>query len=126
MNNVTTVEDVFKRDVKFFYDHAGFSYDPKNETKEQGRQRCAEILALAESKFRNIEDAYFEWDFDPVTDSTEFDSKNPPRRLYICKIIPDGPNLGGIDLDSDAGLGDPYTRVIEAELAAEYLDQIDG
>ncbi|MDE2097386.1 MAG: hypothetical protein KGL39_09095 [Patescibacteria group bacterium] len=32
----------------FFLEHAGYSYDPAVETKEQGRKRCARDLARAE------------------------------------------------------------------------------
>ena len=31
---------------QFFYDHAGWSYDPKTETPEQGRERCAKDLGI--------------------------------------------------------------------------------
>lgn len=45
---------------KFFYNHAGFSYDPKTETPEQGRARCAKLLAKAE-EFAIEESIRFEW-----------------------------------------------------------------
>ena len=35
-------------DQLFFYENAGYSYDPKTETPEQGRIRCARDLADAE------------------------------------------------------------------------------
>ena len=34
--------------VAFFHKHAGYSWDPKKETHEQGRRRCARELADAE------------------------------------------------------------------------------
>ena len=35
-------------DEKFFFDNAGYSYDPKIETAVEGKIRCAKQLALAE------------------------------------------------------------------------------
>jgi hypothetical protein len=32
-------------DQRFFWKHSGYSYDPKTETRAQGRRRCAEALA---------------------------------------------------------------------------------
>jgi len=34
----------------FFLKHAGYSYNPQTETKEQGRRRCAKALVQAKQK----------------------------------------------------------------------------
>ena len=36
--------------AEFFFTHAGYSYDPKTETPEQGRAKCAQRLAEAEEE----------------------------------------------------------------------------
>lgn len=109
----------------FFYYHAGYAYDPKTETPEQGAWRSARRLARAENLARDHESARFEWDYDPDIDSSDFDDEHPIRPCYICKVYVDNnqvANLGGIDLDPDLGLNDPYCRVIEAELTLEALE----
>jgi len=117
---------VSARDYQFFYDYAGFNYDPKTETPEEGRRRCAFNLAEAEEKARNDERrVYFQWDIDPDIDSSDFDDENPVRELYICKMYVNGhlgSCLGGIDLDPNNPFVDPYLRVVEAELALELED----
>ena len=35
---------------QFFFDNAGYSYNPETETPEQGRTRCAQRLAEAEEE----------------------------------------------------------------------------
>jgi hypothetical protein len=110
--------------VAFFYEHAGYSYDPKVETKEQGRQRCAEQLAYAESTAREL-GLSFEWDVSDIN-SSEFSDKRPSWDLYDCvcrdregKVVT---SLGGCDFGEDAdGPYGHYRRVVEAELAAEAI-----
>ena len=63
-------------DQQFFFDCACHSYDPRTETPEQGRTRCALDLAAAEAFGR------------------------------------DG-----------SPWGDPYRRVVEAELAGQHLHE---
>jgi hypothetical protein len=52
-------------DQLFFYEHAVYSYDPKTETAEAGRIRCAKDLAEAEVIGQRL-DYQFEWDWDAV------------------------------------------------------------
>ena len=54
--------------VDFFYEHAGYSYDPKCETQNQGRRRCARGLAKAEAKASKL-GFTFEWDYDGMDSS---------------------------------------------------------
>jgi len=46
--------------VQFFYDHAGYSWKPSAETREQGRKRCAEMLAKAE-RYAADNSLIYEW-----------------------------------------------------------------
>ena len=116
----------------FFFDHAGFSYDPLTETAEQGQARCAEQLADAEEQARDA-GCSFEWSIDPGTTSADWidDRKNGGKRrnpwaTWQC-LMRDADGavvqaLGGIDFGRDGSpWGDPYRRVIEAELALEWM-----
>ena|SRR5215831_17223718 len=110
--------------VKFFFDHAGYSYDPKTETKRQGRLRCAKAMANAERLAQSY-GLQFNWEDDwLVGDHTkEFDTyKENPQTCESCVCVDIEGNvlasLGCID-DADSN----YRRVIEAELALEAIPQ---
>lgn len=115
-----------EQDVQFFYDNAGFSYDPKTETEEEGKKKCAIALAEAETSARN-NGIFFHWEVDTEIDSREFNKQRPYYELWICTCR--HPETGvilaclcGIDFGRNKGpFGQPYKRVIEAELAQEAL-----
>ena len=130
---------------QFFLKHAGYSYNPQTQSPMQGRVQCARKLAAAERKARDAGVSY-QWEIDASCDSlTEFAPGIKPIRgtktrysLWQCCAI--GPrdddyrgagevlaSLGGIDFGRDGEpWGDPYRRVVEAELALEALDQLEG
>ena len=97
---------------RFFFEHAGYSYDPKKETKLQGRWRCATALALAERK-ANDAGLSFEWPVDP---DSNFSEEKPAWSLWQClargqdnEVVA---SLGGIDFGRRGEpWGDPYERV---------------
>ena len=105
---------------QFFWDHAGYSHDPKKESRWQGRIKCAKELAAAWTEFLN-EDACVTWEIDPDITSHDWEDSSKPERptliatLYCGKEIVG--SLGGIDIP---GSGDPYAKVIEAELWQEF------
>jgi len=111
--------------TQFYYDNAGYSYNPKTETKEQGRLRCAESLAEAA---RQATDAgiTFAWDIDRDIDSSEWTDEQPAWQTFNCVALDRQgvilASLCGIDFGRD---GDPhyneYSRVVEAELALEAI-----
>lgn len=112
----------------FFLRHAGYSYDPKTETPLQGRIRCAKNLAAAAS-FALKAGASFEWSHDPDIDSSEWSDERLPYSAWQCiardycgNVVA---SLSGIDFGRDGSpyRAEPYRRVVEAELAAEYMDQ---
>jgi hypothetical protein len=109
--------------VQFFYANAGFSYDPKTETKAQGKMRCARLLANAEKQAARLGFSA-EWMHDTVT-SAEFND-NSNYALWYC-LLRDGSgkvveSLGGVDFgDGGTPWGNSYRRVVEAELALEAL-----
>ena len=109
---------------RFFYEHAGWSYHPDTETEAQGRRRCARALAKAESE-ASAKGYAFEWRPDEECDSSEF-SEGDPWGLWVCLMrAPDGGVVGCLGA-VDFGLGgepwgNPYRRVVEAEIALENL-----
>lgn len=111
--------------VEFFYEHAGYGYDPKKETEEQGKRRNAESLAAAERRASD-EGLSFEWSVDPHIDSSDFEDSGESWQLWDCLCRSESgevlASLGGIDFGRDGEpWNDPYRRVVEAELAQEGL-----
>lgn len=109
---------------QFFFDSAGYSYDPKTENAEQGKIRCAERMAKAERDGREA-GLSFQWSED-YRDSSEWSDEKPSWVQYICVCFaPDGimlASLSGVDFGRDGTPeSNPYRRVVEAELAIEAL-----
>jgi hypothetical protein len=109
----------------FFYEHAGYSYNPKTETRAEGRRRCAAALAQAEAQGSDA-GLSFQWQIDEAVDSSDFSNERPPWQLWACCCRDaEGAikaNLCGIDFGRDGQpWGEPYRRVVEAELASEAL-----
>ena len=110
---------------QFFHEHAGYSYRPDTETKAQGRARCARAMARAEREARDA-GLSFEWGVDPYSDSSDWCDDDPPWALWTCtardatgRVVA---SLCAIDFGRDGEpWGDPYRRVVEAELALEAL-----
>lgn len=110
----------------FFYCYAGYSYDPKLEKPSRGHRRTAHLLAKAEQKAKEADNICFEWKIDDV-DSSEFSDEKPPHQLWVCLMVDQQHNeclqaLCGIDFGLDIEpWGQPYKRVVEAELALEHF-----
>ena len=110
---------------KFFYENAGYSYDPKTETKTKGRIRCAKSFASAET-LATKRGLVYEWEYDECgcsgcdcgSDDCACSSGEPHETLCCLLRDPESnqvlASLGGI-----CGVTTTYRRVIEAELAAE-------
>jgi len=117
---MTTIE-------QFFHDHTGFSYIPARETPEQGCERNAVELAAAYSELYAVStDAYVSWEIDPDITSHDWEDPSEPERPTLIATLFYGENvvgsLGGIDV-KDCNTGDPYCKVIEAELWREFAAQ---
>lgn len=107
----------------FFLASAGYSYNPKTETPMQGRIRCAQMLAHHERRAREA-GCSFEWTIDPDSTSADWTDDDSPWQAWQC-VARDSEgaifaSLHGIDFGHDGEpWGDPYRRVVEAELAGE-------
>ncbi len=113
-------------DEQFFYDNAGYSWDPmKDEDQEAGHVRCAISLAEAE-KVAIKAGVTFEWDVDTDIDSSEWRDDVEPYATWNCTASYEGSGevfaaLGGVDFGpSGSPWKTDYARVVEAELALEY------
>lgn len=95
---------------QFFYDHAGWSYDPVRESPEQGRRWWAKRLAKAEKEIRELKGFLgYGWEPDPDGDRED---------CFIC-ILYVGQYWNGTGMVDNPTLA--HKRVVEAELADEYL-----
>lgn len=110
--------------IEFFLANAGYSYDPKTETPEEGRLRCATGLAEAEAWAHQV-DLDFVWEQD--IDGAEALNEHGHFEVYdaeVCSAI-----LLGDCLAMLCGIIAPsagYRRVAEAELACEARENIPG
>lgn len=117
-------------DQAFFWRHGGFSFDPHAETPEQGRKRCAINSADDESRGMTA-GLSFEWQIDLDIDSSEWDDDPDPWQTWNCvcrdssgRIVS---SLCGIDFGRNGEpWGDPYRRVVEADLASDALIEIEA
>jgi len=116
------------RKEQFFFDHAGYSWNPEQESEMEGRARCATAMASAE-RYAWEQDWAFEWSYD-IDGCIGCDcgseecacSTGTPHEVLVCELINDDrehlTSLGGI-----CGPTADYRRVIEAELALEAMSR---
>ena len=117
----------YARAVQFFYRHAGYSYDPKTETKAQGRKRCARALARAEAYAYEQEWTYT-WEDDSCIggDCGKTATCSHPccqGTKHECKwcVLEDADGKQLASLGSICEPSREYRRVVEAELALEAM-----
>jgi len=116
--------------VDFFFARAGYSYDPKTETPEGGRLRCARQLAAAERE-RLERGWYVTWERDDDPHGWRGSCIGEPEEardgaVVLCGVLRDEGGgvlgcLGGVLVSSETGTNDPYLRVVEAELALDAI-----
>jgi hypothetical protein len=112
---------------RFFYDHAGFSYNPETETADAGHARCAIAFAAAEKRLQRLVDDgthSLTWEEDPEYDPAGYDPPEPEGTRGFGAILRRGTEvLGSLWAVTFAtnDPSDPYARVVAAELADEYL-----
>jgi hypothetical protein len=121
-------EDMSKAE-RFFYTHAGFSWNPKTQTEDEGKRECARLLAAAE-RWASEEGIAYRWAIDEWANSSDFSDDTEPHALWQVVAYHDGDvvgSLGGVDFGDG---GDPwqsessaYRRVTEAEIALERVKE---
>lgn len=112
---------------QFFYDNAGYSWDPKKETEKQGRYNSARRYAKAEMQALR-DGVTFQWEIDPNgcigcdcgSSTCECSSGESHHTFYCIARTADGTD--GASLHGICGLTPEYKRVIEAELASEIIN----
>jgi hypothetical protein len=114
------------KDERFFYDHAGWSYNPQTESKLAGHMNSAKQLAEAERQVRNL-GWRFDWQDDWTVGShtAEYGKDcGEPETCESCIVYSEvGTILASLHCIDDADHN--YRRVIEAELALEALANYD-
>jgi len=126
----TPAEMALNLAAAFFRDNAGFAYNPKTETSDEGKVRHARELAVAEMEIQKNSNYRYEWAVDPGMDSSDFetDEKKRPHRLWCVTLYrrhESIDHLGGVDFGANGSpKKDSYRRVVEAEIALAHLDNI--
>jgi len=110
--------------VRFFFSHAGYSWNHLTETPRDGRWRCARDLTRAEA-YAHANDWTFEWtdDWSIGSHVREFGAESYPEEPSTCECCvlrdSDGRVLSSLCCIDDASA--EYRRVVQAELATEAL-----
>lgn len=114
-------------DVKFFFDHAPYSYGP-GQAPGEARTQNAQGLAACEA-WAEKHGVYFVWEIDSEIDSSEFSDDPDVYAMWQLTASINGEwmsGLGGVDFGKDGVPdSDPYKRVLEAEMAREILSRSD-
>ncbi len=110
---MATQDKSYRDAVAFFLENAGYSYDPATETKRQGSLRSARELADAERWL--VEQPGFQVEWQP-------DEESAGEWGCIVTVNGERNSLWGIDFaDGAEPWGEPYARVVVAELAHELM-----
>lgn len=111
---------------RFFYDHAGYVHNPNAETEDEARARCAADLARAEGRLK-AGPYYIDVTPDPDPYDGDVPWGGPMWNVGLYSVADDTrPVLIGSLGAVACGEGDPYLRVVAAELALEYLSPKGG
>lgn len=114
--------------VMFFYENAGWSYDPETQTPDEGHWETARHLAKAE-EWAHENGIEFLWV--PDEDGFAFGLRamvwgciaGPCRDHHFDNIETEA-SLWGIEFaDGTSWVTDPYAIVVEAELASQIAYQ---
>ena len=117
MNTLTALE-------RFYYENAGYSYDPATQTPDEGRMVNARNMVSA-LRLTLGEGGVFRWVPDWVTDhEREFDCyvDGGPETCEWVGLYVDGELVASLGCVDDAD--DDCRRVVEGELALEYVQGV--
>src|ERR1700730_698036 len=101
-DNLTSAE-------RFFFDQAGYVYDPKTETADEGRARGARDLAEAETWAKSV-GLTFVWDYDQEVSYTDFEDESPNTVYETAAAFLNGTVVASLGAIGDAS--DEYRRVV--------------
>lgn len=110
---------------RFFYEHAGWAHPVGASEAEQDAARVRNAQGLAAAEQRVKDGPYF---VDKEIDDLPWDGDVPwdGPLWVVCLYSVEGTgrpelvgSLGGVACEE----GDPYLRVVAAELAVQYLDE---
>lgn len=106
---------------RFFYEHGNYSWKPKLvESEEEGKVRCARSLAAAERRL--VAGPFYvttDEDSDPWDGEVEWGGPVWVVSLWSVEGTSDRGNLVGSVGGVGCEAGDPYLRVIAAQLALD-------
>lgn len=107
----------------FFFDHAGYSQDPKFETQAEAQIRNARELASVEQR-AYVMGMSWEWSMDG-NDSSQWSKAKPYTPTWQCFLRDSRgyivESLSGIDFGHCEPWSQPYRRVVQAELARQHF-----
>jgi hypothetical protein len=120
-------------DEQFFYDHAGYSFDPKKDKDaEAGHVRSAKALAAAERWLARQPGHTITWERDEDYNPDDYE-RPMPAIGWGCIVSVNGErrppgteSLWGItfgDETQNEPWFNPYARVVVAELASELMPE---
>src|SRR5579872_2916121 len=107
---------------KFFYEHGGYSYDPKKETPTQGRRRSAKAAAKAEEIASRLGWS-FKWEEDQEPYEMGDAETEMPAEVLSCVLFDEDGNvlesLSSIGMSGNFREDNSYKRIVESELAGK-------
>lgn len=114
-------------DVAFFYEHAGWGYNPAVETPEEGKLRSAKALVAAEKWAKQAGYKVVREDDWAVGNHVHefpdaYDTEPETCETFIL-MTPDGDVAGTLGCVDDAD--EDYARVVSAELALEVMPEVE-
>lgn len=112
-----------KQAEDFFYEWAGWGYDPKKETADQGRRRGAKLLAKAERIASDLG-----WKTEWEEDQEPWEGEGDPPNEVLNAVLYDENyevvgSLSSIGMSGNQAEDRRYGRVVEAELALEAASE---
>jgi hypothetical protein len=105
----------------FFLANAGYGYDQKKETAEQGKRRCARALARAERWLAAQPGHEIEWQEEDYPDQSSIEHNGPVWCVFVRLANKESASLFGIDFGEHGDPSNDYARVVVAELALELM-----
>jgi hypothetical protein len=136
--------DITDPNIRWHYDNGGFGYDPKTETAEQGRLRCATARARAEAWLKSLPKGAvkIEWDADGPWEPLDDECPAPDLvyQLVVKVTLPPRTLLREVSMgwdvrciykgpapdDGDEDEASHIATFFDADRAADYVRQANA